>query len=151
MKVDIEEYLNLLVEELLDETLRKDIILSRDWAQTAPNKAGVYALFEDDRLVYSGETGSIQGRMYDLLNDQHHQVRRNVGEKHYAEIDGFEKASSFRKFPPHITELVNSHIQKRMKVAYLPVSLGRKELEERLITHHMEKEYILNKRSKRKK
>jgi hypothetical protein len=37
-------------------------------------------LFENGMLVYVGESGSISGRVMDMLNSRHHTVRRALGE-----------------------------------------------------------------------
>lgn len=38
-------------------------------------------LFENESLVYVGETGSIVGHITDMLNSRHHTIRRSLGEK----------------------------------------------------------------------
>jgi len=124
--------------------------MTRSWARDIPEEAGVYAMKENDRIVYVGETGNLQGRMFDLLDSRHHTVRRTIGEKFFLETDGFMKATAKRKFPEHIEVMVNDHICTKLSLAYLEVQLGRKELEE-LIEGHIEVEARLNKRGKRKK
>ncbi|RZJ33970.1 MAG: hypothetical protein EOO51_11470 [Flavobacterium sp.] len=147
--MDAEKYLHLLKEKLLNPSNFKPILIARSWAKTAPEAAGVYALKENGNIVYVGETGNLQGRMYDLLDSRQHTVRRTIGERLFVNIGGFEKATTRKKFPIHIEELVNDHICVKLSVAYIEVSLGRKELEE-LIEGEIEKNIKLNKRSKRK-
>ncbi|CAM3502118.1 GIY-YIG domain-containing protein [Flavobacterium longum] len=124
--------------------------MTRRWAESIPEEAGVYVMKENDKIVYVGETGNLQGRMYDLLDSRHHTVRRTIGEKLFSNEEGFTKATTRKKFPEHIEELVNNHICTNLYLAYLEVQLGRKELEE-FIESDIEVETRLNKRGKRKK
>jgi hypothetical protein len=144
----VENYLKKLSEQLLEKDNFKPIVISRNWASLAPRKAGVYVLKQGGNIVYVGETGNIRGRMYDLLNTLNHTVRRSIGHKHFSSIAGYEKATSRIKFPHHIEALVNEFICKRLKVSYLPVVLGRKELEE-YIECTIDTSIKLNKRGKR--
>lgn len=86
--------------------------------------------------------------MNDLLDRRHHTLRRSIGEKYFSKEDGYIKATTRTKFPVHIKSLVNDHICKRLKIAFLVVPLGRKELEE-FIEVRIERELVLNKRGKR--
>lgn len=148
--MNIQHYLETLKRQLLHESNWQQIIMTRSWARDIPEEAGVYAMKENDRIVYVGETGNLQGRMFDLLDSRHHTVRRTIGEKFFFETDGFTKATTKKKFPEHIEVLVNDHICTKLSLAYLEVPLGRKELEE-LIESVIEVETRLNKRGKRKK
>ena len=65
--MDIETYLLDLESALLDEANWQEIELTRLWTATILQKAGVYALKENNELVYVGETGNLRGRMTDLL------------------------------------------------------------------------------------
>ena len=67
-KTQIEEYLMKFENELLNNSEKKKIELSRSWANSFPNEATVYIFREDGEICYVGETGSIQGRMNDILN-----------------------------------------------------------------------------------
>lgn len=149
--MEIELYLNKLKDKLLDKSNWKQLTLTREWTSTIPNSAGVYALkqADTDNLVYVGETGSLRGRMKDLLDSRHHTVRRTIGERFYFEIEGFKVATSKLKFPNHIEILVNDHICTKLSIGYLEVKLGRKELEE-LIQDTINIDIRLNKRGKRK-
>lgn len=124
--------------------------MTREWAKKISNVAGVYVMKEGDKIVYVGETGNLRERMIELLDSRHHTVRRTIGERFYFEKEGFTKATSSKKFPKNIEELVNSHICTKLLLAYIEVPLGRKELEE-LIESKIDAQSKLNKRGKRKK
>lgn len=147
--MDINQYLLSLKKELLDQNNWQKIIMTTEWTNQIPSTAGVYVLKEKDDIVYVGETGNLRGRMKDLLDSRHHTVRRTIGQKFYSTIDGYVNATNKIKFPVHIESMVNSHLCTKYSLAYLCVSLGRKELEE-FIIKEINKDFKLNKRGKRK-
>lgn len=148
--MDTQQYLETLKSQLLHEKNWQQIIMTRSWTQRIPEEAGVYVMKENEKIVYVGETGNLHKRMLDLLDSRHHTVRRTIGEKFFFDTEGFIKATTRIKFPEHIETLVNDHICTKLSLAYLEISLGRKELEE-LIESNIEAEIRLNKRGKRKK
>ncbi len=131
-KTEIEEYLLKLEHKLLIESERMTIELTRDWANSFPNQSAVYLFREEGQICYVGESGSIRGRMNDILNTKNHTVRRNLGTNHYSEHPDYEKATSSRSFTAEIEIMLNNRIQKHLTLSYILVDLGRKELEERL-------------------
>jgi len=144
----INNYLYCLQSQLLDNKNFISILLSRSWARQAPDEAGVYALKENDQVIYVGETGNLRGRMIDLLDSRNHILRRTIGSTYYSDHPEFKVATASSKFPEAIEQLVNDHICFRLKVSYLAVSLGRKELEE-LIQATIPTGTGLNKRGRR--
>jgi hypothetical protein len=147
--MDISKYLESLSNELLEENNWQKVIMTREWTSQIPSTAGVYILKENQKIVYVGETGNLRGRMNDLLDTRHHSVRRTIGQKLFSTIEGYGKATTKVKFPSHIEELLNKHICANLSLAYVRVELGRKELEE-LIVSSINKDIRLNKRGKRK-
>jgi hypothetical protein len=147
--MDINNYLQNLRAKLVEPANWHPIVMTRQWTSTIPNTPGVYILRESDQTVYVGETGNLRGRMNDLLDSRHHTVRRTIGKTLFSSTDGFTQATAKSKFPEHIELLLNEHICKNLLVAYLPVQIGRKELEE-LIEKEMCHETKLNKRGRRK-
>jgi len=131
-KTEIEEYLIKLERKLIIESERKPIELTRDWANSFPNQSAVYLFREDGEICYVGESGSLQGRMNDILNTKNHTVRRNLGNSHYSEHPNYEKATSKKSFTNEIELMLNDRIQKHLTLSYIVVHLGRKELEEKL-------------------
>jgi hypothetical protein len=51
-------------------------------------------LFEDGKLVYVGESGSLSGRVMDMLDSRNHTVRRALGELRFKDMPGYKKATS---------------------------------------------------------
>ena len=113
---------------LLREDNWSEIVLTRQWASKIPSKPGVYAVKENNELIYVGETGNLRGRMKDLLDSRHHVIRRTIGYNLFSTHEGFNKATTNNKFPDHIEILLNNHISTNLRLAHLPVELGRKEL-----------------------
>ena len=145
----IEEYLEKQRNLLLDEKNWEPVELTSEWFASIKHVPAVYVLIESGRIVYVGETGSLQGRMRDLRDSRHHNVRRHIGEKYYSKKEGYEKASSKQKFPEHIEKLVDRYIKSKLKLSYLEIRLGRKEVEE-YIEKDINPKYRLNVRGLRK-
>jgi hypothetical protein len=144
----VEKYLSSLSTSLLHASNFREIVMTRDWANGAPNEAGVYVLKEGENIIYVGETGNLRGRMRDLLDSRNHIVRRTIGSALFSNHSSFQKATPSIKFPDVIETLINNHICGQLKVSYIAVSLGRKELEE-LIQSTIPQGIRLNKRGKR--
>ena len=147
--MDVNAFLLNLKNKLLANDNWEKIELSRKWTSNFPKKAGVYVLKRDDKLIYVGESGNLKGRMNDLLDSRHHSVRRTLGKNLYVNIEGFVQATTKTKFPDNIEKLLDKYISKNIKIAYLTVLLGRKELEE-FIEKDIDENFKLNKRGKRK-
>ena len=97
MKFSITDYLDKLLEDLLNADRHK-IELTRTWATQFPNTPGVYIFRLGDTIIYAGETGSICGRMKDLIDTRNHTLRRSLGAKLYSDRIDFTKASSKLRF-----------------------------------------------------
>ncbi|WP_073174349.1 hypothetical protein [Chryseobacterium vrystaatense] len=149
-KTQIEEYLVKLENELLNISEKKKIEFSRNWANSFPNEAAVYIFREDGEICYAGETGSIQGRMSDILNTKNHTLRRNLGNHYFSEHSNYEKPNSKKGFCQEIEMLLNEKIITNLTISYILVDLGRKELEERLYERFSPKYSIKGKRGLKK-
>lgn len=127
----IEEYLTGLEKKLLNSE-RIVLEFSRKWASAFPADAAVYIFRRGNEVVYVGETGSLKGRMLDILNTKNHTLRRNFGNHHFCDHPLYEKPSSKKSFCTELELLLNQNMIKELSVSYLVTDLGRKELEERL-------------------
>jgi hypothetical protein len=106
------------------------------WLKQFATSPGVYCIFERNELIYSGETGSLRGRMRDLLDTRNHTLRRQFGSTKFGKHASYRVASSRFKFPDDIEKLLTAVMLDRLKVNAVPVSLGRKEIEENIIDQH---------------
>lgn len=135
MEFSVTAYLNNLLDDLLNAD-RHNILLTRTWATQFPNTPGVYIFRTGDTIIYAGETGSIRGRMKELIDTRNHTLRRSLGAKLYSDRIVYAKASSKRRFCDAIEEELNQYISSNLTFSFIPVALGRKELEEKLFSTH---------------
>lgn len=97
---------------------------ARNWRGIAgiPKRPGVYAIWglrAYRRPVYVGETANLYERMKDLASWQNHTFTRKIKKRHR-----FRRPSQAREF-----------IRDHYRVTFIPVSFGRKEIEEHLVQH----------------
>ncbi|MCD6544199.1 MAG: hypothetical protein J7K34_06790 [Flavobacteriaceae bacterium] len=88
--------------------------------------------------------------MTDVLNTKNHTVRRNLGNYHYSELPNYEKPSSRKGFSDDIEIMLNDRIQNHLTLSFITLSLGRKELEERLFDKLQPKYSLKGKRGTKK-
>lgn len=138
MEFSVKQYLNGLMSELVNKT-KIPVELTGEWTKHFPSSAGVYVLFEEQDLVYAGESSSIRRRTTNYSNTKNHTVRRKIGLFNFSHIEGFERASSKKQFPSHIETLVDDWLKNKARVCFLAVELGRKELEELVIKKYKPK------------
>jgi len=127
-------YLQHFCEKLLAAENWQPVVLTREWAKSISLAAGVYVIRHDNEIVYVGESGSLSGRMLDLLNTKNHTVRRSLGKKYFSTHIEYKKASSTVGYALSIELLLNEFINKNLTVAFLEMSLGRKELEDFIVS-----------------
>ena len=138
------------MEELYTELInapRSKVDLSIDWINKYPIKAGVYAVYDNSKMIYVGETGNIRKRMNDLRYTMNHSLRRLLGERLFSSRQNYKKASSSNKYPSEIELELEKWMKENLKISYIVVNLGRKELEEKFTEENTQ---FLNKRTKRK-
>jgi len=95
---------------------------------TFPSKPGVYLAFEDDELVYVGETANINDRMRDMSRTYNHTFRIHIGKK----VTG-KKVPDSGKYEPDEEKKITDYFNKHITLSCLVVELGRRELEEVII------------------
>lgn len=135
MQISANDYLDNLLNDLLNAD-RHEIVLTRTWATQFPNTPGVYIFRSGDTIIYAGETGSIRGRMKDIVDTRNHTLRRSIGTKLFSDRTDFTKASSKQRFCDAIEAELNKFISSSLTLSFIPVPLGRKELEEKLFSVH---------------
>ena len=141
----IQQEIARIEKHLFNSENWKSLELTRQWAKSFPADSGVYMLFEDGKLVYVGESGSLSGRVMDMLDSRNHTVRRALWELRFKDMPGYKKATSSIKHPDHIEELVQEAM-KGFKISVLPIPFGRKEFEEHIESEHKPE---LNRKGKR--
>ena len=144
----IDNYFNSLKFFLL----RKENIFTSDEIKLRIKKgdgAGVYFIFDSNKLCYVGESGSLFGRLKDFHRTLNHTFRRSLGEYLYANHPKYFKASSKIKFAHELEKSLDEYIRNKITISYKPISIGRKEFEDWMQERHPEIKF-LNKRKKRK-
>ncbi len=127
-------YLSELEQQLFNSP--KELIeLTRNWTKKFENKPAVYVFWEEGKICYVGESSCFKGRMGDILNTKNHTLRRNLGNHYFSDHPLYTKPSSKKSFCSEIELLLISKI-KALKLSYLYVDLGRKELEEQIYEKH---------------
>lgn len=144
--MDIKKLLKNYERIILLKRNRKVYNITLQWKKEISSEPGVYAFFYNNELVYVGESKSLMARMGDVRRTVNHTLRRKIGDQIFSEIEGFENASSKKKFPEHIEILINEYMGKLL-VSILPIAFGRCEVEEYLITKYSPR---FNSKSKRK-
>lgn len=131
--IDIDTILKEYEEIIFEKSNRKMFGITTKWTKQITRDAGIYAFFDQDNVVYIGESGSLKARMGDVRRTVNHTLRRNIGTKLFSEIEGYEKATSKKKYPEHIEILVNEYMEK-LHTVIVPVPFGRTEVEEYLVS-----------------
>jgi hypothetical protein len=147
MQINVSVYLEMLFRKLISS---KSIGMefSSSWLLNFPNKAGVYIIKDEKTIIYVGETGNLKGRMRDLFDSRNHTFRRNIGKFLFSDNAKFIPASSRLRFPEEIESLINDYMIRNLKILFIEIDLGRKELEEYIV--NKENSNCLNRRQKRK-
>jgi hypothetical protein len=145
----IESYFKAISKELQKKGNRKKMVLTREWTRQFEKLKGVYFIFEKEDLKYVGETGSLNGRMGDLLNTKNHTLRRSIGERLFSKEKGYQKASSKQSYIPAIEKKLNDYMEANLSVSCMALEIGRKEFEEWAIESNPNILFY-NKRKKRK-
>jgi hypothetical protein len=108
----------LLYEEELKQAPKLPILSSHSWREAVPKQGGVYVIWENfsKKPVYIGETCHLNHRFIDLGMWPRHTFRRKASEKH-----GLKGKTE---------KELSEELSKLYSVSYLPILLGRKEVEE---------------------
>jgi hypothetical protein len=145
----IDSYFKAIFVELSKSGNKRNVVLTRTWSKQFDKMRGVYFIFENNELKYVGETGSLNGRMTDLLNTKNHTLRRSIGERNFSKEKGYLKANSKLSYVPTIEKKLNEYMEANLTVSCLPLEIGRKEFEEWVIESNPDILFY-NKRKKRK-
>ena len=103
---------------------------------------GIYALFENESLIYVGETGDLLKRMCDITRTVNHSFRKQLGFKKFNGI------KSSKKFIPEIESSLDKYFDDELYISFLEVNFGRLEIETYLVDKYQTQ--IINSEKKRK-
>lgn len=71
-----------------------------------------------------------------IIDTRNHTLRRSLGTRLFSDRVGFSKASSKQRFCDAIEAELNQYISTSLTLSFIPVELGRKELEEKIFSVH---------------
>lgn len=103
----INQYLDELEHRLLAQSEKIAIGLNTSWVNQFANEAAVYIFRESDAIVHAGETRNLNALMIKLVNSKSDDDDMGM--------------------------LLQEVVAKHLKLSYLLVDLGRKELQERIL------------------
>lgn len=117
------------------------------WPSQVPSQAGIYLIRNKDKIiVYVGESSNINARMRDITRTVNHTFRRKVGAELFCGHPEYTQASSKRRYSDQIEELINQHCIDHFNISFIPLVIGRKEIEDYLLQKH---DPIYNSKQKR--
>ncbi|SDS75981.1 GIY-YIG catalytic domain-containing protein [Gillisia sp. Hel1_33_143] len=103
----------------------------KKWSSNFPSKAGIYAIYDKDKLVYVGETANLKERMKEVKRTYNHSFRRKLG-KFLVEDSKIVKG----KFGEELELRLNDYYVDRINFRYKEINFGRLEVESYLIHRH---------------
>lgn len=128
-------------EQQLMSSRKVPFSFDRKWSSNFPSKAGIYAIFDKNNLVYIGETANIKERMKELKRTYNHSFRKKLGRylvKDAKIIKG--------KFEETLEIKLNDYYLEHISIACKALNFGRLEVESQLIHKN---EGLLNSKEKR--
>ena len=117
--MDEEKYLKSLEEKLINAERVKF-----ENKKSIPKSPGCYIAWQNDAIIYVGETTNLFKRIRKMTRMGGHSLRKRIGRRMYNE------PKSTKRFTPVKEEKLNQYLIDNIKISYLVVKLGRKELEE---------------------
>ena len=119
--------------DLLEKASRINYSLQRNWTKPFPSKAGIYAIYDSDELVYIGETSKLNKRMGDLRRTANHTFRKKLAQKKFSQA---EIIKGKYKFDDKIEEELNKYCEDNITISTLVLPFGRLEIETYLIENY---------------
>lgn len=117
----------------------------KNWSSKFPAISGIYAIFDEDKLVYIGETANLKERMKEVKRTYNHSFRRKLGK---FLIEGSKVVNG--KFEETLELKLNDYYVNRIRFTYKELNFGRLEVESYII-HRYHKNGLLNSIGKRNK
>ena len=102
----------------------RNLIWRKKYLQNIP---AIYALYENENLVYIGETGDLLKRMSDVTRTVNHSFRKEIGAKK------FEGLKSSKKFDDITENKLDNYFDESLFISFIEVDFGRLEIETYLV------------------
>lgn len=145
MKLTTEDIITCVdqIESELFNATKIKFTFDKFWSSNFPAKAGIYAIFDNNKLVYVGETANIKERMKEVKRTVNHSFRKKLGK--YLEPNAKVQGS---KYPEALEQKLNTYFTNNLYFTSTEVNFGRLEIESYLIHRHC-KNGLLNSIGKR--
>ncbi|MFA7421261.1 MAG: hypothetical protein WCZ90_16375 [Melioribacteraceae bacterium] len=130
-------------EKELKDMARIKFSRTWNWSDNFPKKAGVYAIFYKDILVYVGETANLKERMKEVKRTVNHSFRKKLGKF----LNPKAKIMN-GKYPQELEEQLNIEFKNNIEFTFKEINFGRIEIENHLMQRN---EGVLNSIGKRSK
>ncbi len=148
MKLEIsgnqkEKFCEIVLKKLETSEKQKICLDSKEWLENIPAKNGIYGVWSGKELKYVGETSDIRDRMKDLGRNVHnHTLAVKLANKYFKG----KKWSQKKTLPKRLVSKLHEKIKGDFKISFLPLSMGRKEIEEYIVK---KRNPVYNKKIKR--
>ncbi len=117
---------------------RKSVDLTLEWKNSFTEEPGAYVIFDGDKPVYIGEGANLRKRLNNLRQTRQHVLNWHLGRDLFSTRPDYNKANSRTKYSEAIERDLKQEMQK-LKVCVMPVSEGRKIVEDYLILKYKPK------------
>jgi hypothetical protein len=112
-----------------------------NWKNHFPKSEGIYAIFEDYKLVYIGQTSELRSRMSDIRRTYNHTFRKKIG------IERLKGKIIKNKFSDEIEEKLTKYMVQKLTFSFYAIPFGRLEVESFLVQKYQEQ--LINSKSVR--
>lgn len=134
---EIGRFLTAREAELFDSQLRVVAALDTQFRDSLPVGGGTYAFFHGDSIFYVGETTSLRQRLAThMRNPENHVLLLKIARLLYDQEHGDGTAGKMKKFEEAHKKKTRAWVRNNLHVAHARLSIGRKELEEMLVSKH---------------
>jgi predicted MPP superfamily phosphohydrolase len=125
----VQTFVNTFEAELLASPRHK-IDLTTQWSKHLDKCAGVYFIFDNNVLVYIGETANLYKRMKEIGRTYNHSFRKKLGRK--LQPDAKIERGKY-VYDTELETLLTAYCNTNISVACKPLAFGRLEVESYLI------------------
>lgn len=135
-----------IMQEIEETLLTQDKIeftFDRKWSSNFPDAPGIYTIFDNNSLVYIGESANVKERMKEIKRTVNHTFRKKLCRKLHGK-QPIEKS----RYPSKIEKALDEYYKKNLTFSAVELQFGRLETETYLINKYKD-EGILNSIGKR--
>jgi hypothetical protein len=110
-----------------------------NWKNHFPDMPGVYAAFENSKLIYIGQTADLRARMSDISRTYNHTLRKKIG------LSKLKGTIIKNKFSDDIEKKLTDYMVQNISFTFHALSFGRLEVESKLVSKYNNDEFYNSK------